>query len=91
MNGPIFVAAVVERTTWTSNTSLVGHSDVVEVAAFNPKVFLRDPTQPPVGANLCTVLALCSRSNLSVWITRKNSPIVVFREVFDRDILDVSW
>lgn len=91
MNGPIFVAAVIDRGTWSSTTSLVGHNDVAEVAAFNPVLFVRDPKQPAVGANLCTVLALCSRSNLSVWSTSRNSPVVIFKEVFDRDILDLSW
>lgn len=32
MNGPVFVAAVIDRQQWASNNSMVGHENVVEVA-----------------------------------------------------------
>lgn len=38
MNGPVFVAAVIERN-FTSNASMVGHNNIVEVAVRRP-----DPT-----------------------------------------------
>lgn len=108
MNGPVFVAAVIDRKTWTSGQSLVGHENIVEVTvrpilprssphtnerwqAFNPLLFLRDPSQPPTGANLCTLLALSARNGISIWITSQNQPVVVLDEVFDRDVLDMSW
>ncbi|KAM0751676.1 WD40 repeat-like protein [Meredithblackwellia eburnea MCA 4105] len=91
MNGPVFVAAVIDRKTWTSNNSMVGHENIIEVAAFNPILFLRDASKPPDGPNLCTVVALCARSTISIWVTSQSQPLVVFDDVFDRDVLDLSW
>lgn len=31
MNGPVFVAAVIDRQNWTSKNSMVGHTNIVEV------------------------------------------------------------
>ncbi|ORY52826.1 WD40-repeat-containing domain protein [Leucosporidium creatinivorum] len=91
MNGPVFVAAVIDRATFKSNNSMVGHSNIVEVAAFNPLIFLRDPAKPVIGSNFCTLLALSAGSSISIWVTSQSQPLVVLDDVFDRDILDLSW
>ncbi|SCV72300.1 BQ2448_4994 [Microbotryum intermedium] len=87
----VFVAAVIDRSNFRGQTFMVGHGNIVECSAFNPHVFLRDPTLPPESNNFCSVLALCARSTLSLWITSKSEPVVVFEEIFERDILDLSW
>ncbi|KDE03708.1 hypothetical protein MVLG_05839 [Microbotryum lychnidis-dioicae p1A1 Lamole] len=87
----VFVAAVIERSTFRGQTFMVGHGNIVECSAFNPHVFLRDPKLPAESNNFCSVLALCARSTLSLWITSKSEPIIVFEEIFERDILDLSW
>ncbi|EFP84922.2 uncharacterized protein PGTG_10393 [Puccinia graminis f. sp. tritici CRL 75-36-700-3] len=91
MNGPVFVSAVIDRCKWTSNISLVGHENVVEVAAYNPLLFLRDRSKPIEGPNLSTVFALGARNSVSIWHNCSSCPIVVLHDVFDRDILDLSW
>lgn len=109
MNGPVFVAAVIDRKTWKSNNSLVGHENIVEVTvrffppapvlvsssspsqAFSPLIFLRDPKGPPTGVNLCAMLALSARNSISFWVTSQSQPFLVLDEVFDRDVLDLSW
>ncbi|KAH9463895.1 hypothetical protein Pst134EA_015976 [Puccinia striiformis f. sp. tritici] len=91
MNGPVFVSAVIDRTSWTSNISLVGHANVVEVAAYNPLLFLGDASQPGEGVKIAAVFALGARNSISIWHTCSSSPIVVLHDVFDRDILDLSW
>ncbi|MBW0475441.1 hypothetical protein O181_015156 [Austropuccinia psidii MF-1] len=91
MNGPVFVSAVIDRNNWTSNISLVGHENVVEVAAYNPQLFLREKNLPGNGFNLCAALALGARNSISVWLTNCSIPLVVLHDVFDRDILDLSW
>ncbi|KZT51632.1 WD40 repeat-like protein [Calocera cornea HHB12733] len=58
MNGPVFVAAVISRKEWTSDISLVGHENTVEVA--NPHLFVRDESKPVDSHNICSVLALGS-------------------------------
>lgn len=91
MNGPVFVSAVIDRDEWTSKISLVGHENVVEVAAYNPNMFLKDKNQPVEGPNICSALALGARNSISIWLTNFSSPILVLHDVFDRDILDLSW
>ncbi|SCZ87960.1 BZ3500_MvSof-1268-A1-R1_Chr2-1g04093 [Microbotryum saponariae] len=87
----VFVAAVIERSTFRGQTFMVGHGNIVECSAFNPHVFLRDPKLPAESNNFCSVLALCARSTLSLWITSKSEPVIVFEQIFERDILDLSW
>lgn len=50
--GAVFVAAVIARQTWTSEISLVGHENTVEVAAYNPHIFLRNPDVLKTGVSL---------------------------------------
>ena len=91
MNGPVFVAKVVNRPQWTSDTSLVGHNAVVEVAAFNPLLFLKDPKKPFAGDNFCTLLALGAQSSISFWLTTSSRPLFVMHDVCARDLLDLQW
>ncbi|KAF8490609.1 WD40-repeat-containing domain protein [Gautieria morchelliformis] len=95
--GAVFVAAVIARQTWTSEISLVGHENTVEVAAYNPHIFLRNPevlkTGGPVAtSNICSVVALgADDRTVSVWETKSARPLIVARNVFERQILDLSW
>ncbi|GAA5911337.1 hypothetical protein JCM8208_005225 [Rhodotorula glutinis] len=91
MNGPVFCAAVVDRTTWTATASLIGHQDIVQAAAYCPLLFMRDPSQPPSVPNTCSLLALCAQGTISLWFTDISEPFAVFADLFDRDVLDLSW
>lgn len=91
MNGPVFVAKVVNRPAWASDTSLVGHNAVVEVAAFNPLLFMKDPKKPFAGDNFCTFLALGAQSSISFWLTSSSRPLFVMHDVCARDLLDLQW
>ncbi|GAA5916278.1 hypothetical protein JCM5296_002639 [Sporobolomyces johnsonii] len=91
MNGPIFVAAVISRQDWKSPSSLIGHPDIVQVAAYNPLLFLRDASQPAVLQNIASLVAICARSSISLWFSDMAQPFVVLDDVFDRDVLDLSW
>ncbi|THH08803.1 hypothetical protein EW145_g2454 [Phellinidium pouzarii] len=91
-NGFVFTAAVITRNTWTSDISLVGHENTVEVAAYNPHIFLRDPSVPCSTANICSVVALGADDQaLSVWQTKSARPLVVASHVFERQIMDLCW
>ncbi|KAJ7054390.1 histone transcription regulator 1 [Mycena amicta] len=68
--GFVFIASVITRTSWASEISLVGHENTVEVASYNPHMFLRNPQSPVQTSNICSVVAL---------------------EVFERQIMDLSW
>jgi len=88
MSGRVFVASVVSRKDWTCDIHLVGHENTVAVAAFSPRLFRNrdDPTSS------CTVIALGSvDQSVSVWITGQSRPILVARDVFQRQVMDLSW
>ncbi|KAJ3893605.1 histone transcription regulator 1 [Lentinula edodes] len=90
--GFVFIAAVITRGTWTSDISLVGHENTVEVAAYNPHIFLRNPSAPVATSNICSVVALgADDRSISVWQTKSARPLIVAKEVFDRQIMDLSW
>ncbi|CAL1708640.1 unnamed protein product [Somion occarium] len=90
--GYVFIAAVISRGSWTSDISLVGHENTVEVAAYNPHIFLRDPSQPVMASNICSVVALgADDRSVSVWQTKSARPLIVAKEVFERQIMDLSW
>ncbi|BGO91897.1 hypothetical protein NBRC10512_007688 [Rhodotorula toruloides] len=91
MNGPVFCAAVIQRTTWLSPASLIGHPDIVQAASYNPLIFLRDPSKPPDMSNVCSLLALCAQGTVSLWFTDTSQPFVVVNDLFDREALDLSW
>lgn len=90
MNGPVFVASIIERGSWNTDLKIVGHEDSVVVTAFSPRLFKPlsgDPKGPPA-----TVLALGSRDqSISVWITGLERPLVVLKDVFERQVTDLSW
>lgn len=90
--GFVFIAAVIARNSWTSEISLVGHENTVEVAAYNPHIFLRNPSAPVATSNICSVVALgADDRSVSVWQTKSARPLIVAKEVFERQIMDLSW
>ncbi|KAG8894472.1 HIR complex subunit, partial [Tulasnella sp. 403] len=91
-NGYVFVAAVIARNEWTSDICLVGHENTVEVAAYNPHIFLRDPEGDVQSTNICSVVALGADDlSVSIWQTKSPRPIIVTKEVFESPIYDLSW
>ncbi|TFK28561.1 transcription corepressor [Coprinopsis marcescibilis] len=90
--GFVFIAAVITRNTWASDISLVGHENTVEVAAYNPHIFLRNPSAPVSTSNICSVVALgADDRSVSIWQTKSARPLIVAKQVFDRQIMDLSW
>lgn len=108
--GFVFIAAVIARNSWTSEISLVGHENTVEVAvsictmvirglilmsvykAYNPHIFLRNPSASVATSNICSVVALgADDRSVSIWQTKSARPIIVAKEVFERQIMDLSW
>ncbi|KAG9311673.1 WD40-repeat-containing domain protein [Chiua virens] len=93
--GFVFIAAVITRGLWTSEISLVGHENTVEVASYNPHIFLRDLRSgdaPLATSNICSVVALgADDRSVSIWQTKTARPLIVAREVFERQIMDLSW
>ncbi|KAJ6572019.1 histone transcription regulator 1 [Mycena capillaripes] len=90
--GFVFIASVITRNTWTSEISLVGHENTVEVASYNPHIFLRNPQLPVLTSNICSVVALgADDRSVSIWQTKSARPLIVAKEVFERQIMDLNW
>ncbi|KAG6821105.1 hypothetical protein H0H93_006444 [Arthromyces matolae] len=90
--GFVFIAAVITRNSWTSEISLVGHENTVEVAVYNPHIFLRNLNEKVSTPNICSVVALgADDRSVSIWQTKSARPLIVAKEVFDRQIMDLSW
>lgn len=91
MNGPVFVAAVIEREGWTSEISFVGHENTIQVTAFNPRLFFSEGV-PQDRIHASCMLALGADDfSISVWRNTHHKPIVVVRDVFARQLLDLCW
>ncbi|KAG9029780.1 HIR complex subunit [Serendipita sp. 407] len=112
-NGAVFVASVIERDTWNSNMSLVGHENTVQVVAYNPRLFKHDGSvplpanspakrsvvsvsdlvedEPPPDIVFSVVAVGADDHSISIWRSTDPRPLVVAKEAFDRQILDLNW
>lgn len=60
--------------------------------AFNPCIFRPRGADPDAAGSIATVLALGSLDqSVSIWMTGNSRPILVARDVFDRQVMDLSW
>nr|XP_019010171.1 uncharacterized protein I206_04639 [Kwoniella pini CBS 10737]OCF48952.1 hypothetical protein I206_04639 [Kwoniella pini CBS 10737] len=91
MNGPVFVAAVIDREGWNSDISFVGHENTIQVAAFNPRLFFRKEDQPGRATASCMLALGANDFSISIWRNTLHKPLVVLKEVFGRDLLDMCW
>lgn len=97
VNGPVSSVAIINRGTWDSEINLIGHEGPVEVCAFSPRLFCRDP--PPavipkdyVSPGAVTVVACAGQDKtLSVWNTSFPRPFVTTAELSHKAISDLSW
>ncbi|WWD19490.1 hypothetical protein CI109_103951 [Kwoniella shandongensis] len=90
-NGPVFVAAVIDRDSWSSDISFVGHENTIQVAAFNPRLFFRKGDEPGRATASCMLALGANDFSISIWRNSLHKPPVVFKEVFGRDLLDLCW
>lgn len=91
MNGPVFVAAVIERVAWEADISFVGHENTIQVAAFNPRLFFSKDITPSRLTASCMVALGADDYTISVWRNTLHKPLAVIRDVFSRQILDLCW
>lgn len=82
----VFVAAVVEREDWSSQMKLVGHENSVLCTAYNPRMY-----KDSQGSffNICATGS--TDSVVSVWKINTSKPLVVIKDLFNRQVLDLSW
>ncbi|KAI7216310.1 hypothetical protein KC333_g4905 [Hortaea werneckii] len=94
-NGPVSSIAIVNRGTWDSEINLIGHEGPVEVCAFSPRLFLReppDPNNPNASSQAVSVVACAGQDKVvSVWNTSFPRPFVTTAELSAKSISDLSW
>ena len=89
VNGPVNAVAIINRGSWTGDINLIGHEGPVEVSAFSPRLFRRDPNNP--GA-LSSVVACGGQDKaLSVWITTLPRPLMITQDFTAKPISDLAW
>ena len=99
VNGPVSSVAIINRGTWDSDINLIGHEGPVEVCAFSPRLFTKEPppkaTQDGKGHStpgLVTVIACAGQDKaLSVWITSNPRPLVITQDLAAKSISDLAW
>ena len=97
-NGPVSSVAIVGRGKWDDcSINLIGHEGPVEVCAFSPRMFCREP-QPKESVNgapapaAVTVIACAGQDRtLSVWNTSFPRPFFTSMEMSAKSISDLAW
>lgn len=99
VNGPVSSVAIINRGSWDGDIHLIGHEGPVEVCAFSPRLFSK---QPPSKAgidgkvvsspHLVTVVACAGQDKaLSIWITSNPRPLVITQNLATKSISDLAW
>ncbi|ETN45668.1 uncharacterized protein HMPREF1541_09501 [Cyphellophora europaea CBS 101466] len=96
VNGPAPAIAIIDRGSWTGDTTLIGHEAAVEVCAFAPRLYGATPDPPPAmdghAPHHTTVIA-CGGADktLSIWTTQSPRPLIITQEIAEKAISDLRW
>ncbi|TGZ79214.1 Hira-domain-containing protein [Ascodesmis nigricans] len=92
VNGPVSSVAILNRGTWDSDINLIGHEGPVEVCAFAPRMFSREPLEPGVPVSPVTVIACAGQDkSLSIWNTSNPRPLVITQDIATKALSDLAW
>lgn len=98
-NGPVSSVAIINRGSWDGEIHLIGHEGPVEVCAFSPRLFSKQPLskssgdgKAQVSPHFVTIIACAGQDKaLSVWITSNPKPLVITQELAIKSISDLAW
>ncbi|KAF2761739.1 histone transcription regulator HIRA, WD repeat superfamily [Pseudovirgaria hyperparasitica] len=99
VNGPVSSVAIISRGSWDSDINLIGHEGPVEVCAFSPRLFYREPLGPqhidaqgrPTLQSVTVVACAGQDKTLSIWNTSFARPFTVTAEIANKAISDLAW
>ena len=95
VNGPVSAIAIINRGAWDGDTTLIGHEAPVEVCAFSPRIYGREPPGPNLDGHIpphSTVIAAAGADKtLTVWSTSDPRPVLVFQDAAVKPISDLAW
>lgn len=95
MNGPVSTVVIIDRGTWNSDISLIGHESPVEVTSFNPRMFRpanSGPANGDGGQQWITIIACAGQDRvLSIWNTLNPRPLVITQDIAEKSISDLCW
>jgi len=95
MNGPVSTVVIIDRGTWNSDISLIGHESPVEVTAFNPRMFRAATSTTSNGEatqQFITIIACAGQDRvLSIWNTLNPRPLVITQDIAEKSISDLCW
>ncbi|OUM51673.1 hypothetical protein BVG19_g792 [[Candida] boidinii] len=104
-NGPFSSVAIIERGSWNSDISLIGHDSPCEVCSFSPRLYEipegkngggRNSTKSKTGKDnnngVATALATAGQDRtLAIWNTSSAMPLVVATDICLKPITDMCW
>lgn len=96
-NGPVATVAIINRGTWDSDISLIGHDAPCEVASFCPRMFWpagaepSDNTNPDESTMISVIATAAQDKTLAIWNTTNPRPLVVARNIANKAITDIAW
>jgi protein HIRA/HIR1 len=95
MNGPVSTVVIIDRGTWNSDISLIGHESPVEVTSFNPRLFRAassGATNGETGQQWISIIACAGQDRvLSIWNTLNPRPLVITQDIAEKSISDLCW
>ncbi|KAM9911317.1 hypothetical protein OXX69_003647 [Metschnikowia pulcherrima] len=87
-NGPVTSVVIINRGTWATDVSLIGHEAPCEVCAFSPRLYRVSPDSD----KYTTVLATGGQDRtLAVWSTALTKPLIVAQDIVRKQITDLAW
>ena len=93
VNGPVSTCAIIERGTWNSEISLIGHEGPLEVCAFCPRIFGLNPDDDGMddGSSITVIACAGQDRGLSIWNTVNTKPLIVTEALALKAISDIAW
>jgi protein HIRA/HIR1 len=95
MNGPVSTVVIIDRGTWNSDISLIGHENPVEVTSFNPRLFRAagsGPVNGDGGQQWISIIACAGQDRvLTIWNTLNPRPLVITQDIAEKSISDLCW